>query len=390
CDEHAAERLASDARVSWRRVELANPVAAEPRFGWRLRAAGMGLVLGAAAAALLLARAHNGLSYTLQGLQNEHGLLATHDHGGEADFSDQSRLVALPDTSFSVEIAGRHAAHARLIKGALQVSVHHADDTNWSFFAGPYEVRVIGTEFDLSWDPTPARLSISMKKGAVCVLAPDGTVRALKAGESFSLPAPEAPAPLAAAARAPAVADAPLDSVRVSAVAAPKSLAVTASRAAAANLPVSWDTLVAKGSFAEVVSLAEALGVEQALVTRGPADLKAFAQAAHYTGRADLSLRAWSALRERFARSTLAQPSSFFLGRIYEDQGNLAAALKWLSTYSNEAPGGVYAAEALGRRLSLLERLRGKSGATQQAREYLDRFPGGAYAQTARAILDEH
>ena len=53
-----------------------------------------------------------------------------------------------------------------------------------------------------------------------------------------------------------------------------------------------------------------------------------------------------------------------------------------------EAPRGVYAAEAYGRRLSLTERLRGKAAALPLAREYLERFPEGAYAPSARALVE--
>jgi hypothetical protein len=387
-DEHARPRLAADARASWRRVELSNPVAARPRFGWQWKVAGTALLTAAAAGALLLTHART-LSYTLHGVQDERGVLATHAHSGAADFSDHSRLGVDPETTFNVDVTGRHAARARLVKGTLHVAVTHAEDTNWSFLAGPYEVRVIGTEFDLSYDPDGSRFAVAMKKGAVCVLAPDGTVRALKAGESLQLPTLPTPEPSAVVALAAAADSAPaIGASDAAATHADKSPSGSAPRPGVSQ--ASWEALVAKGAFVEVVHLAEAAGIEQSLGTRSATDVKALAQAAHYSGHADLSLRAWTALRERFARSAFAQQSSFFQGRIYEDQGNLTTALKWFNTYSTEAPGGVYAAEALGRRLSLLERLRGRAGATQQAREYLDRFPGGAYAPTARKILSEN
>ena len=63
-------------------------------------------------------------------------------------------------------------------------------------------------------------------------------------------------------------------------------------------------------------------------------------------------------------------------------------ALRWLNSYVAEAPRGVYAAEAYGRRLSLTERLRGRAAALPLAREYLERFPEGAYAQSARGIAE--
>jgi hypothetical protein len=147
-----------------------------------------------------------------------------------------------------------------------------------------------------------------------------------------------------------------------------------------------WDGLVAKGQFAEVVREAETLGLEAVLAGRGSSDLKALGQAARYVGKRSLALRAFTALRERNRGSESARSAAFFLARLQEEQGNQAEALRWLGTYVSEAPRGVYAAEAYGRRLSLTERLRGRAAALPLAREYLERFPEGAYAQSARAI----
>jgi hypothetical protein len=137
-----------------------------------------------------------------------------------------------------------------------------------------------------------------------------------------------------------------------------------------------------------VLQSAECFGIERALQSATASNLKALAQAARYTGHAPLSLRAWHALRARFASSPPGAQASFFLGRSYEEQGDAANALRWLGTYVSEAPSGVYASEALGRKLLLLAKISGKSAAVSSARDYLRRFPGGAYEKTARAILE--
>ena len=77
------------------------------------------------------------------------------------------------------------------------------------------------------------------------------------------------------------------------------------------------------------------------------------------------------------------------LQKVWDGQRiNQAEALRFLDTYVSEAPRGVYAAEAYGRRLSLTERLRGRAAAQPLGREYLERFPQGAYAQRARALVE--
>jgi TolA-binding protein len=149
----------------------------------------------------------------------------------------------------------------------------------------------------------------------------------------------------------------------------------------------SWANLVAQGDFADVVEAAEQMGIPQALGTNSAADLQALAQAARYSGRTGLAQRAWRTLRERFAGQTQGRQAAFFLGRSYDQQGQPSEALRWLNTYLREAPSGVYAAEALGRKLTLVQRLKGRSAAAGLARNYLKRFPDGAYAQTARGIV---
>ena len=62
-------------------------------------------------------------------------------------------------------------------------------------------------------------------------------------------------------------------------------------------------------------------------------------------------------------------------------------ALRWLSTYLAEAPRDVYASEALGRKLLVVQKLEGTLAARRVAREYVERFPSGAYAPTARSLL---
>ena len=52
---------------------------------------------------------------------------------------------------------------------------------------GPYEVRVVGTEFELAWDPDGKGLTLSMSKGEVHLASPDGKLVTLKAGQALHL-----------------------------------------------------------------------------------------------------------------------------------------------------------------------------------------------------------
>ena len=382
-EEHAAGRVERDAQRAWGRVESSIPPAeavASSSGAGRVAAIGFAVALAAAALLALGSHADSQFSFELRGGHAQGGVIEAERGEATVALSDGSSILAENRTKFSVDVVGRNAALTRLVTGKLHVRVAHNDDTSYRFIAGPYEIRVVGTEFDLAWDPTGSGLLLAMSKGEVRLVEPGGKLRTLKTGETLRLPGlaravaetqaavPAAPVPPTAST---AEADVPLSTRAV-----PEQ-----------NAP-SWDALVAKGQFADVVREAETLGVGSVTERRGTSDLKALGQAARYVGKRALSLRAFSALRERNRGSDYARQAAFFLARLQEEQGNQAEALRWLGTYVSEAPRGVYAAEAYGRRLNLTERLRGPAAAAPLAREYLERFPQGAYAQTARALVE--
>jgi hypothetical protein len=370
---------ARDARGAGARPESSIPpiAVASPNAGSG-RVAMIALAVMVAAGGLLLLGSHadSRLSYELRGASAEGGLIEAKRGEATVSLSDGSSILAENQTKFSVDVVGRNAASARLVSGKLHVRVQHHEDTSYRFIAGPYEVHVVGTEFDLAWDASGAGLTLAMAQGEVRLTEPGGKLRALRAGQSLHLPSPTALLRPAAEVNAPS---------SLSALA----LAAHAGAAAAGATPAepsTWDALVARGQFADVVQEAETLGVDDITASRGPADLTALGQAARYVGKRALSLRAFSALRERNRGTEPARQAAFFLARVQEERGNRAEALQWLDTYLTEASTGVYADEASGRRLGLTEALRGRAAALPLARDYLERFPEGSFAASARAL----
>jgi FecR protein len=372
------------ARRAWGRIESSIPPAEMPiASSGSGRVALIAVALSVAAAALLTLgfRADSRLSYELRGGHAQDGVIEAERGEATVALSDGSSILAENRTKFSVDVVGRNSALTRLVAGKLHVRVVHNDDTGYRFIAGPYEVRVVGTEFDLAWDPHGSGLGLSMSKGEVRLVEPGGKLRTLRSGETLQLPA-------VAAGLAGKVAESSRQAAEFAPVAPPVDAAALPRTAHDSQTASTWDALVAKGQFADVVHEAETLGIDTVTERRSPSDLKALGQAARYVGQRALSLRAFSALRERNRGTDAARQAAFFLGRLQEEQGNQAEALRWLNTYVVEAPRGVYAAEAYGRRLSLTERLRGKAAALPLAREYLERFPEGAYAPSARALVE--
>ena len=323
------------------------------------------------------------LTYEVIGAVDHGGHIKTDGAAATLSFSDDSTIVANPETSLSVSVVGEHAALARVQGGKLNVKVKHADETDWRFLAGPYEVRVIGTEFELNWKPATEQLSVVMHEGRVRVIGPEASETFLNAGQSRTFGTPPK------AKLASATLDSTPKNTAVNAAGREAKAEAGAGRAVAGNRTVaappqpSWAKLVGKGLFSEVVEDAERVGLQHALNTRGAQDLQALAQAAHYTGRSALALDAWAKVRQRFG----GKQAAFFMGRIYDQRGNGQSALRWLNVYLAEAGSDVYASEALGRKLTLVQRLQGEAQAEAVARDYLRRFPKGAYARTARELV---
>ena len=388
-NEHAREREPFDKRRAWQfvqRTQRALTGVGVPRpSGWltRLRfAAALSVLAVALVFGVRAWQSWSVLRYEARGLLREGNILSARQAPATLDFSDGSRVEVSPNSSFNLDIVGRRAALTRLAKGRLHVSVHHEPDTDWHFFAGPYEVQVVGTEFDLGWDGNAEGLTLAMKSGEVRVLG-DVRVHRVVGGQTLHLPpivvapVPSQPLPVAPESVSPSALSARLPSARGAEPTA------HAPRVAAPD----WGALLDQGHFADVVQGADALGLDAALSSSSARDLKALALSARYTGRRTLSLRAWSALRERFPTAAIGSGAAFFLGRGYEEQGDAGEALRWLGRYLSEAPSGVYAGEALGRKLLLLDRVGDHSAAQAGARDYLNRYPRGAYVKSALSIV---
>ncbi|MFZ5890934.1 MAG: FecR domain-containing protein [Myxococcota bacterium] len=398
-DEHAQKRGSAERSRTWQAIQarMAQREGLETsRFSFRV-AVPAAAAVAALAAGVAFALLPSELEYQVRGAEIAAGWIQARTQTASVDFSDGSQVGVHPNSSLAIEVTGKHAARTRLAQGDLDVNVKHARSTDYRFLAGPYEVRVVGTKFHLVWRPEQQLFSVAMQEGRVQVTGPNGLDRAVSAGETLRIGGADSRAAVAslepAAPRSSLNGVAPgaeVHAVEKPGVTAPHSPRTNSAPALAhADATPAWSALVAKGQFSEVVKSAEALGAERVLRERGSADLSALAHAANYTGHGALAVSAWSALRERFAGQKPARQAAFFLGRVYDQQGRRAEALRWLNTYLSEAPSDVYSSEALGRKLTLVNKLEGTLAARNVAREYMKRFPRGAYAQTARAILED-
>jgi TolA-binding protein len=119
----------------------------------------------------------------------------------------------------------------------------------------------------------------------------------------------------------------------------------------------------------------------------GSEDLWALANAARYLERHALARQVLTVQRLRFPASERARQAAFFLGRLDDAAPRGAeSALSWYDRYLAEAPAGAHASDALGRKMTVLQRSNRRDEALMVAEEYLRRFPQGIYANAARAL----
>jgi hypothetical protein len=167
---------------------------------------------------------------------------------------------------------------------------------------------------------------------------------------------------------------------------------VSESSTAAGAAWAAWDRMLARGDVQGILDEAQARGTDRVLTNVSERDLSALADAARYGHRPSLARMALLSMRERFPRSAEARDAAFFLGGLAEDAAGpggsgQASALDWYERYLGESARGRYAAQALGRKMVMTQKLNGTEAAASVADEYLSRFPQGPYAAAARKLL---
>jgi ferric-dicitrate binding protein FerR (iron transport regulator) len=321
-------------------------------------------------------------------------------------FTDGSEIGMRPSARLTVVLLKANGADIRLVDGMVDVDVRHGPGATWIFEAGPYAVHVTGTSFALGWNAAKERLELRMRTGVIALFGPaGGEVQEVKAGQSVFLdvggnpwiPRAEADtqgadsgSPVAADA-IPAPMLAPIGRVTL-AQRTPVGPLQGHDRRFARPLPPhpEWADLLAHGDFDAIVEQAKRKGIDVCIAADSQTNLAALADAARYTHRGDLARRSLLALRARFPSADRARDAAFFLARLSETTGQGAReALSWYDRYLDEAAGGSYAEEALGREMVLLRRSEGDARARDVARLYLRAYPHGIYATAAAGLLQD-
>jgi hypothetical protein len=289
-------------------------------------------------------------------------------------FTDGTTVAAANRMAVQVEDVAIDEPRVRINQRLAHVHVVHRPRRHWTFLAGPFQVLVTGTTFDLGWDPAPETLSLRLVEGSVTLSGPHvpGGSLAVRAGErvevalgtgQMTVESDHRAVPSVAATK-PAL---PRDTHDL--VESPPSIAPTPSAPpAAVRHPAhdaSWGDLIRRGQFQQVIDQARARRWSDCAARCSGEELRALGDAARYLNRLALAERAFQALRARGTGSAEGTAAAYLLGRTFEAGKRWTAADRWYAQYLLEAPGGAFAVEASsGRR-----RVAAQRGARESDRE---------------------
>jgi len=319
-------------------------------------------------------------------------LSASPERAAVIRFSDGSAIDAAPGTRLRVDSTQNDGARVLLERGSADAKIHHGKTSSWLFVAGPFEVHVVGTHFNLTWDPSKEEVDLTLDEGAVELKSPLGQGPfVVRKGQKFhaslltrSVRMDDANG-LAASSAEP-VQEPPAASAQESANDSRVGAGGNALNAGAARRD-SWQSLVSHGRFKSVVEAAESRGVESCLSSCSLGDVRALADAARYTGRSELAERSLLAIRQRASAGSQRSAAAFLLGRSSESRGQVSSASTWYDTYLSESPSGEFAADALAGKMRITVRMQGTAAARPLAMQYLQRYPNGVHADSARKIV---
>ncbi len=401
----------------------------------------------AAACALFIAILPNELSVTIEGENSElqAGSWVSSPKGSalQLSFSDGSTVGLSERSEVRVQSLMREGAHLLLERGDMDVSVVHRKETSWKIDAGPYQIWVTGTKFNVRWIPEKRALLLDMEDGSVRLRGPmleggkslmsgetllaslaESTVEVSRTGTQGKIITrlereqdvesnpreEEASDPLddlSDVESAETSQESYTDHLRRSVRGRKRGRAVSRdedvlSEPTGGSSPLyvesytppreevqlSWKALAREGKYHAAVALAEDAGFDRLIVTGTVSDLMLLADAARLASNPFDAQKAYRAVRKRFPGTRQSERAAFALGRVeFESEGNYAAAARWFEICYRENKSGPMAREAAGRLIEALNRAGEEKRAAIASKEYLTHFAQGPHANLAKKTL---
>lgn len=399
----ALERLNGDAALARVRATLSEKVHAidsPTRSAWRFLVPVVSAAMAAAVVAVVV-WPETPLEMSVRGQPHARAdFIQASESDAVLDFSDGTEVVVRQHAQMRVTRVTASGADVALERGSARVAVVHRDrNTRWNFSAGPYRVAVVGTKFELKWNPEIGALEVEMDEGVVEVEGPGLSKQRVTGSqklEAFSNP-PRASLYLEKPAQIPVAAavveEAPEEPKEVPQVAVRTVPKKRVESPPAVERPEirgpTWRHLATTGDAEGAMQVARETGFAWLTRSLPAGDVLLLGDTALKAKQGALARQAWLAVRERFAGSESAVEAAIRLGELSAgvDRNDRAAA-KWFSRAVREAPNNaVSAPTAMGRWIEVLVHSGKTSEARKVAAEYVRRFPNGSKVSDARSLL---
>jgi transmembrane sensor len=329
-------------------------------------------------------------------------------------FSDGTTFDVQPQSKARVTSVDADGGRITLENGAVRASVVPRRHARWLVDSGPFEVRVTGTRFEVSWNLAAEELCVALLEGSVVVSGPNlGEHFSVRAGQTLRVQ-PKASRVELRGDDSPAIAIAPPTAdVAPAPGPAPSGEPPPPAQPAIANPPPtarpvtsgraprqSWRELEAAGKFKEALDAVDREGFGRLCEEGSAADLRDLGDAARLSGDLPRAVVALTTLRRRFPGDDQAAEAAFLLGVIAFGEPvamggtpkppvAMGESARWFSAYLAERPRGRLAREAAGRLIEIHERAGDRAASRAAARRYLRDFPSGPHAEMAKAAAGE-
>lgn len=302
-------------------------------------------------------------------------------------FSDGSKVQMAARARGRVVEVSRRGARFALDAGQASVDIVPRPHAQWTFEAGPFRVSVHGTSFTIAWNPVDAVFDVRLASGAISVASPvAGPEIQMRAGQTLRVSLRDQSSILGFISDAREVSS-PAESAPASNLSEPPRTAPNGPAEPPRWSHRGWMTALSENKAADILADADRQNPTSVIQRADSEDLWALANAARYAGRRALAGQALNAHRRRFPSSARSREAAFLLGRLHDGDPDPSEALRWYDRYLVEGHDGVGVTDALGRKMTLLERSNRRAEALAVAREYLRRSPRGTYANAARALV---
>ena len=350
-------------------------------------------------------------------------MLADERDGTRVAFAQGSSVHIRSGARVRVVEADDDAVQMELARGVITADIVGNAHTRWVVNAGKWRITVLGTRFSVDWKEKANILEVTVFRGKVKVQGPgetgDGVVvsrghRYHAAGQKRSL-SPQIrqtdPADNSDSERGrDGIADAD-DTVGMSennnvhsnesnddggSASAEPPPAESGSRprgsgdARGKDEPkLEWLVHYANGEYEKAIQVAGRYGIDSLIIDLNAVRLWKLQDAARISKKYDLSFKILHAFRNRFPTHANARIAAFLLGRIAMDKKRFSSASQWFNTYIAEDPEGPLSEESHGLLIVAYEKMGNQRLAQNAAREYLNRYSGGAFARIATKQLNQ-